>query len=146
MWTGDLPSTSVNFLCHLETFIQHSSAFCVARITCINLFQIFVWLGDFPLTFTSFSYGEKIFCQLFMRLRELPSTSGNFPCSCETFHQLSSTLLNFERHSVNIHQISVWPRDLPSSSINCSCHQKNFRLLPSTYHMGSRPSTNILCS
>ena len=142
---GDLLSTLVNILCRLETFRQHSSAFCVAKLTCVNLLQILVWLRDLPLTSVSFC-GEKIFRQLSMRLRELPSTSGNFPCISETFHQLSSTLLKVERHSVNIHQTFMRPRDIPSSSINCSCRQKNFRQLFSAYCMGSRPSTKILCS
>ena len=93
------------------------------------------------------------FRQLSMRSGELPSTSGNYSCSCETFHQLSSTLLKVGRHSVNICQISVRPRDLPSRSIKfCVAGRSSGNFgqlserpvdLPSIFHVAGRPSINF---
>ena len=78
-----------------------------------------------------------------MWLRDLPSTSVNFPCDQETFCKRSSTFLSAKRSSVNICLLSVWPGDFPSTYINFPCHGETLRQLPSTLDGARRPSANL---
>ena len=100
------------------------------------------------------------FRKLSGHLRDLPSTSVNFPCSRRTFLQLLFTFRATLEFCVNLSQFSVCLRDLQSifrgfvgpsdklhqlsfhlwpissSSVNFSCVCRTFRLLPSTFCAG----------
>ena len=76
------------------------------------------------------------FCQHFVWLGDLPSTSANFHASGES--------------SFNFCQVSVWPANLPSTLVYILCCRENFRQLymqpenlMTTSRAASRPSVNL---
>ena len=97
------------------------------------------------------------FRQLSEQLGDPLTTSVNFLCCRENFHQLPSTFhaargtsINFcqlymqpgelpsnfhaaGRPSVSCRQLSVRPVELPSNSVKFLCHLETFRQLPSTF-------------
>ena len=72
-----------------------------------------------------------------MRVADFPSTSINFPCSRETFCQLSTTFRDDRRPSVNFCQLFVRLEVLPSTLYAA------FRQFPSTFCSAMRPFVNF---
>ena len=81
------------------------------------------------------------------------SSSVNFSCGQDAFHQLQSNFRAAERSSVTFCQHSLCPGELSSTSVNllfwqktfCElpCGRENFCQLPSTFCAAGRPSINF---
>ena len=104
VWPGDLPSSSVNFPRHLKTLCKLPLTFrasrrtfinftCGREIVCrlpstlrvaerpsVNIHLLSVRPGDFPSCSVIFSFDQKTFRQLSVRLGNLSSNCVNFPC------------------------------------------------------------------
>ena len=135
--------TSVNFLCHRETFRHLPFTFCVARKPSVHTLCC-------RETFFETSRPSIKFHQFSMRLGHRPSTSINFPCYQKTLGQLSvrpgklpSTFSVAWRPSSNFRQCSVRPGDHLSTSVNFSCSHDTFHQLTSTFCAARRPSVNF---
>ena len=99
IWPGELPSTSVNFPYHRETFRQLLCNFCTVRRPSINIPSNCVNFRHLPSTFLNFLCGGR--------------PSVNFTSSRETFIQLPSTFRAAGISSINFRQFSVLPEGLP---------------------------------
>ena len=156
MQPGDLLSTSVNFLCSLETFLHVLFTFCAAGRPSDNIHQLSVRPGDLPPTSIKFPCGRKTsvnFRLLSVWPGDLPSIYVNLLCGREIFCQLLSTFCTGWRPSVNFCQLNMQSeklpstlrvaRRLPSTSFNFPCGRESFRQLPSTFRAAGRPSENF---
>ena len=133
-WLGDLPSTSVNFLCCWETFHQLPLTFHAAGRPSINFRPVWVWLGDILSTSIYIPCGWEIFCHLSVRPVDLLSTFRTVCRYSVYFRQLSvrleGLLLTFDDFPYGWK--TFW--QLPQT------FHKTFRQLPSTFHKAWRPS------
>ena len=86
------------------------------------------------------------FHKLLVRPEDLPSTSVNFSCGCETFRELPSAFDVARRLFVILRQFSECPLDFPSTSVNFRqllCGPETFRQLPSTVRTARRQSIKL---
>ena len=132
----DLPLSSVNFSCIRGTFQKVP----YGRWTVCHLHQLFVWSRDLPSTLrtimgpsVSFPYVRGTFCQLSIRLRDIPSNFVNFLCIRViilqySVHQrkLPSTSDNFWWIHETCRQLSVHRFELPSYFNASAGHFVNF--------------------
>ena len=137
MWPGSFPSSSVNYPCCRKSFCQLSEQPVELPSTSVdcpygleNFRQLSLRTGDFP----------SASVNIFLLLRDLSSTSANYPCCRETFCQLPSTFHLAGTPFVNIRQHSLQPEDLLSSSVKFPCRLENFLQLSSTFRVARRPS------
>ena len=91
VWSGELPSKSVNFLCP----------------------------EDLPASSVKFLCNPEIFCQLSLQLGDLLLSFVNFRCCLVTFRQILSTFLVAGRPSFNFCHLSLRPEDLLSNYLCC---------------------------
>ena len=131
LWPQDLPSTSVNITCGLESFRQILSAFRAACRTSVNFCLLSVWLVILPSTFCADWTPSVNFCLLSVAGRP----SVNF-CQLWT--------VNISSSSVKL----LWPGILPSTFFAAGRPFVPFRqlcvrpeVLLSTFHVAKR----ILC-
>ena len=134
MLSGDLPLTSVNFLCCPKTFCQlpvrpgdllsTSKTFCTARRPSVQ-----------------FPCGREEFRQLLLIFRSSrkPVIFCQLSVGQDTFCQLISTSVVVGKLSVNFCRPFVRQGDLPSTSVNFPCGRQTFHHLLST-------SDNFPCS
>ena len=123
MHLGDL-STLVNLTCGRE-----------------NLCQLSVQPGDFPSLFINFlsRIHSVNFSQLSVRLGDHLSTSANFPCDRENFHEFSCGWNTFRQ----ILSTFRTTRDLLSTSVTTLSSRETIRQLPSIFCAAVRFSVNF---
>ena len=138
---------SINISYGHKTFRQLPSTYCAVGRPSINFRQLFLHPGELLSNSISFPYNQT-FCQHFVWLRGLPSTSINFPCGPQIIRLFPSTICAARRHSVNFNPLSTRTGDLLSTSVEFSCIQETIHQLPSVFlqPVDLSISVNLLCS
>ena len=106
----DLSSTSITFLCNLETFRKLPSTFHSTGRSSVNFRQHSVWPGGLLSTTVKFLCGQKPFVNLrqkFVWPRDLLSTSVNIPLCRGTYCQISPIFRAAGIPAINYRQSSV---------------------------------------
>ena len=132
MQPGELPLTSVNFLCGRETFCQLLSTFHAARKPSVNFSRLSVRPGDLLSSSVKFSRSLKTF-------RQLPSTlvaAGRPVNFCQIIHATRRT-------TIYLHKFPYCPGDLLSNSVKFLHGREIFRQLPSKFCVARRSSVNF---
>ena len=154
-------------MCGLGTFCQLPSIFCTAGRPSDKFHQHSVRPVDYSTSFVHFLCSRETFRQLSSILLAAIRLSVNFRHFCALPEQLLSTF-RAVGHSVNFHQLSVWPGDVPSilstfcvagsTSANfrqlslwleifCKlasvCGRETYRHISSTFHAAGRDSIII---
>ena len=107
----------------------------------VNFCQLSVRLRDLPLTFVNFLCIQETICQFSVRQQDLPTTSVNFPYICGTFRKLPLTFYASAGTSIKYQCSSRISLNIRQLYVRQFVHG-TFRQLPSKFCLSVE---NILC-